>query len=147
MSYPADKSHLYALIEQAMNAEEIRDSLKRVPIDYDTLRESAMENADRIWEAAAEQIKEVDLLEIRRKKMLTRVPAFFRPLFYIYQLLRSIFISGSSGDSKITEDLEIARYKADEALIQYGIMPQLRGILNEVFWGSYERQKGRKEKS
>lgn len=139
MPYPADKSHLYELIDQAMNSEEIRDSLKKIPIDYDTLRESVMKNANHIWEAAAKQITEVDLLEMRRKKILTRVPPFLRPLFN--QLLRSIFISGN-------KELEIARYKADQALVQYGIMPQLRGILNKVFWGSYEEKKnGRKEKS
>lgn len=140
MSYTADKSHLDELINRAMDSDEIKEALERLPIDYDNLRKSVLEYEDRIWKAAAQQVVEVDLFEIRRESALANVPAFVRPLAgFLYSLLLS--------DRK---NLEMARYKADEAVIRYGIIPQLRATLNKVFWESGDgdyNTKGKKERS
>ena len=134
MPYTVDESRLYALIERALDTEEIKGSLNKVPLDRETLRKSVAENANQIWEEAMEEIAEYDLLEMRIKKSGEKPPAFFKPLVLIYRLLRSVFQPGNDVDSRMREKLEVARLKADEALIQSGIIPQLRSIINKAYW-------------
>ena len=127
MPYLINEIHLYKLIDRALDKEEIQDLLQKTPMDRDTLREAVFEYADLILEAGAKQIMDYDLLEIRREK----IPFLLRPFILLYRLLRTMFTNVNEMDSD--------RDKVDEALIRYGIIPQLRRIVNNSFSGKLEK--------
>ena len=137
MSYLRDVSHLNELIERSIKTEEIQKTLKNIRVDHDVLIESVVKNTNSIWGAAADQIEEVNLIERRQERILARIPFFIKWLFAVFPSLRSLFID--------KRDLENARNKADDAIIYYGIIPQLRIILNKTYWESKEVKHGKKK--
>jgi len=140
MPYTADRSHFHDLIERALDVEEIKSLLNRTHLDRETLRKSIMENANQIWEAAAKEIIEHDLLETRiekREKEAAATPAILKLLASIYRFLRFVFLFRRDINSKkMPEELKVAKSNADDAVIRFGILPQLRRILDDAFWKS-----------
>ena len=138
MLYTTDQSRLNALIERALETEEIKHSLGKFALDREILRKSLLENANQVWEAAAKEIAEYDIKRRRIEKLKSEAapPAFLKPLIWIYRLLRSVLLPKSDVDAGMREELEIAKSKADEAVIRFGIIPRLRSIINEEFWKS-----------
>lgn len=138
MSYTSDQTRLNDLIERALKREEIKNELSKVNIDQDILRKSLLENANQIWEAAARELAEYDITRRRIEKLKAEaaVPTFFKPLVDIYRWLRKVLLSKSDVDVEMCKELEIAKSNAEEAVIRFGIIPRLRGIINEAFWKS-----------
>ena len=138
MSYTTDQTRLNDLIERALKREDVRNELSKVSIDQDILRKSLLGNASQIWEAAARELAEYDITRRRTEKLKAEaaVPTFFKPLVYIYRWLHKVLLSKSDVNVEMCKELEIAKSKAEEAVIRFGIIPQLRGIINEAFWKS-----------
>jgi hypothetical protein len=155
-------AHLDRLIEEAMSTQEIKKWVEELELDRTDLRAVVAKSADQIWRAAAKEIAEVNVLEMQIERLQREVAAspppkllaglgklkraMPPPLSYIVALLvrlldwtyprrRSRVLSqqkAESGMRELLERLEAARRQADESVKDLGILPHLRGIINEA---------------